>query len=260
MSNNVVNAVNGAGAAHVAIVTGAAQGLGQVIAEHLHAAGYRVAIADINLDAARALASRLDASGTTALALKLDVREKADFEAARDSLLASWGGVQVMVNNAAVTLHTPVMQISPEEFSSVVDTNLRGTFLGCQVFGSHFGANGYGRIVNLASLAGQNGGTAAGAHYASSKAGILVLTKIFAKELAGHGVTVNAIAPGPIDLPAVRASVPPGKLQGIIDNVIPVHQLGDPGFIADTVVHLASPQAGFVTGAAWDINGGIFMR
>lgn len=246
--------------AHVAVVTGAAQGLGQVIAERLHAAGYRVAIADIHLEAAQSLASQLDGSGATAIAIKLDVREKVDFETALDSLRARWGGVHVLVNNAAVTLHTPVMQISPDEFSSVLDTNLRGNLLGCQVFGSHFGACGYGRIINLASLAGQNGGTAAGAHYASSKAGILVLTKIFAKELAGRGVTVNAIAPGPIDLPAVRASVPAEKLQHIIDNVIPVHQLGDPRFIADTVVHLASPQAGFVTGAAWDINGGIFMR
>ncbi len=248
-------------AAHdVAIVTGAAQGLGEAIARRLHATGYKVALADVSLDKAEAVAQSLDASGETAMALQLDIRNKVDFETARDALIARWGGAQVLVNNATVTLHTPLMQISPEEFNTVITTNLGGTFLGCQVFGAYFAQQKYGRIINLASLAGQNGGTSAGAHYASSKAGILVLTKVVAKELANAGVTVNAIAPGPIDLPAVRATVPPEKLRHIIDNVIPVHQLGDANFIADTLVHLASRQAGYVTGAAWDLNGGIFMR
>lgn len=244
----------------VAIVTGAAQGLGAAIARRLHAAGYKVAVADLAFDQAQAVARSLDASGQTAIALQLDIRDKADFEAARDALVERWGAVQVLVNNATVTLHTPLMQISPEEFNRVITTNLGGTFLGCQVFGAYFAQQKYGRIINLASLAGQNGGTSAGAHYASSKAGILVLTKVVAKELAHAGVTVNAIAPGPIDLPTVRATVPPEKLQHIIDNVIPVHQLGDPAFIADTLLHLASRQAGYVTGATWDLNGGIFMR
>ncbi|MFO6421486.1 SDR family NAD(P)-dependent oxidoreductase [Hylemonella sp. W303a] len=244
----------------VALVTGAAQGLGEVIARRLHAAGYKVAVADLAMDKAEAVATSLDATGATAMALQLDIRQKADFEASRDRLLERWGSVQVLVNNATVTLHTPMMKISPEEFNHVITTNLGGTFFGCQVFGSYFAEQKYGRIINLASLAGQNGGTSAGAHYASSKAGILVLTKVVAKELAGAGVTVNAIAPGPIDLPTVRATVPAEKLQHIIDNVIPVHQLGNPDFIADTLVHLASRQAGYVTGAAWDLNGGIFMR
>lgn len=244
----------------IAIVTGAGQGLGEVIARRLHAAGYQVAVADLALDRAQAVAQSLDASGATAMALSLDIRKKADFEAARDALIAQWGSVQVLVNNAAVTLHTPVMQISPEEFNTTITTNLGGTFLGCQVFGAYFASQKYGRLLNLASLAGQNGGTAAGAHYASSKAGIIVLSKVFAKELAASGVTVNTLAPGPIDLPSVRATVPPEKLQHVIDHVIPVHQLGDPVYIADTLVHLASRQAGYVTGATWDLNGGIFMR
>ena len=244
----------------IAIVTGAGQGLGEVIARRLHAAGYKVAVADLALDTAQSVARSLDATGTTAMALPLDIRKKADFEAARDALLSKWGAVQVLVNNAAVTLHTPLMQISPEEFNSTITTNLGGTFLGCQVFGAYFASQKYGRLLNLASLAGQNGGTAAGAHYASSKAGITVLSKVFAKELAASGVTVNTLAPGPIDLPSVRATVSPEKLQHVIDHVIPVHHLGDPVYIADTIVHLASRQAGYVTGATWDLNGGIFMR
>lgn len=242
-----------------ALVTGAASGLGLCIAQALHAAGYRVAVTDRDADAAQAAALTLDASGATAIGLGLDVVSKAAFEAAADAVEARWGALQVAVNNAAVTLTTPVMQITPEEFEDVLRINLRGTFLGCQVFGARMAAAGYGRLVNIASLAGQNGGTASGAHYASSKAGILTLTKIFARELAARGVTVNAMAPGPLDLPSVRAAVPAEKLEKLV-ALIPVQKLGKPGFIAQQVVQLASPDADSCTGAAWDVNGGIFMR
>ena len=171
-----------------------------------------------------------------------------------------FGGVDILVNNAAMTPTTPVMEITPEEFDQVVAVNQRGTFLGCQVFGAHFAAQKYGRIVNMASLAGQNGGTAAGAHYASSKGAILTLTKIFARQFAADGVTVNAVAPGPMDMPSVRDKVPAERLAQIIETMIPVKSLGDADFVADIVVRLAGRDAGFVTGAAWDINGGIFMR
>lgn len=243
----------------IAVVTGAAAGLGQVIAGELHAAGYRVLLTDVDAAGAQAAAQALDASGTTAQGLALNVLNKADFEAALVHLKAGWGGPQVLVNNAALTLTTPVMQISPEEFSRVLDINLRGCFLGCQVFGAAMGEAGYGRIVNLASLAGQNGGTASGAHYASSKAGIITLTKIFARELGAANVTVNAIAPGPMELPSVRAAVPAERLAQIIET-IPVKRLGNPKFVATLAVQLASPEADFTTGATWDVNGGIFMR
>ncbi|WP_225862101.1 SDR family NAD(P)-dependent oxidoreductase [Ideonella benzenivorans] len=243
----------------IAVVTGAAAGLGQVIASELHGAGYRVLLTDVDAAGAQAAAQALDASGTTAQGLALNVLNKADFEAALAHLKAGWGLPQVLVNNAALTLTTPVMQISPEEFSRVLDINLRGCFLGCQVFGAAMGEAGYGRIVNLASLAGQNGGTASGAHYASSKAGILTLTKIFARELGAKGVTVNAVAPGPMDLPSVHAAVPAERLAQIV-KTIPVQRLGNPHFVARMVVLLASAEADFATGAAWDFNGGIFMR
>ena len=242
-----------------ALVTGAANGLGLCIAEALHAAGYRVAITDRDGAAAEAAASKLDASGATAFGLALDVVSKAAFEAAADAVESRWGQLHAAVNNAAVTVTTPVMQITPEEFEDVLRINLRGTFLGCQVFGARMAAAGYGRLVNIASLAGQNGGTASGAHYASSKAGILTLTKIFARELAPSGVTVNAMAPGPLDLPSVRAAVPAEKLEKLV-AMIPVQRLGNPKFIAAQVVQLASPEADSCTGAAWDVNGGIFMR
>ena len=243
----------------VALVTGAAQGLGNIIARRLHGAGYKLVLTDRTEDMARAAAAQLDASGDTVLPLALDVMQKSAFEAALAAVRERWGGLHVVVNNAAITPTTPVMQITPEEFDTVLAINLRGTFLGCQVFGAAMGAAGYGRLINVASLAGQNGGTASGAHYAASKGGILTLTKIFARELAASGVTVNAIAPGPMELPSVRAAVPPDRLEKLIE-MIPVKRLGNPAFVANLVVQLASAEADFATGAAWDVNGGIFMR
>ena len=248
-----------AATAPVALVTGAAAGLGLAIATELHTAGYRVLLTDRDGDAAASAAQALDPSGATAAGRALDVLAKADFEAALAACQSGWGLPRVLVNNAALTLTTPVMQISPEEFSRVTDVNLRGCFLGCQVVGAAMAAAGFGRIVNVASLAGQNGGTASGAHYAASKAGILTLTKIFARALAAQGVTVNAVAPGPLDLPSVHAMVPADKLAQIVQT-IPVQRLGDARFIARTVLLLADEAAASVTGAAWDLNGGIFMR
>ena len=243
----------------VALVTGAAQGLGNIIARRLHGAGYKLVLTDRTEDMARTAAAQLDASGDTVLPLALDVMQKAAFEAALAAACERWGGPHGAANNAAITPTTPVMQITPEEFDTVLAINLRGTFLGCQVFGAAMGAAGYGRLINVASLAGQNGGTASGAHYAASKGAILTLTKIFARELAASGVTVNAIAPGPMELPSVRAAVPPERLEKLIE-MIPVKRLGNPEFVASLVVQLASVEADFATGAAWDVNGGIFMR
>jgi len=152
-----------------------------------------------------------------------------------------------------------VMDITPEEFDAVVAINLKGTFLACQVVGKRFAERGYGRIVNIASLAGQTGGTATGAHYAAAKGGVLTLTKVFARELASQGVTVNAISPGPLDLPIVHESVPAEKLKSIV-QAIPTRSLGNADFIADAVLLLASPDAGSATGSCLDINGGLFMR
>lgn len=151
------------------------------------------------------------------------------------------------------------MNLAEADFTSVLTTNVNSIFFGCQVFGAAMAERGFGRIVNMASLAGQNGGTATGGHYAASKGAILTTTKVFARELAGRGVTVNAISPGPHDLPVVRATVPPDRLEGIVAG-IPVGRLGNPSFVADMVGLLTSDDAYFVTGACWDVNGGLYLR
>ncbi|BAI74415.1 3-oxoacyl-[acyl-carrier-protein] reductase (plasmid) [Azospirillum sp. B510] len=246
-----------------AVVTGGASGFGALAVRALHRAGFRVVITDLATDAAteaaEALARELDLSGETAVSGTLDVSKPEDFQLILDRCVERWGSVEVLVNNAARTAVKPVLEIDVDEFNAVMATNAGGTFAGSQIFGRHFKQRGYGRIINMASLAGQNGGTATGAHYAASKGAILTLTKIFARDLAPFGVTCNAIAPGPMDTPMVRSVLTPDRLPAALAG-IPVGQLGDPAFVADLVALLAKPDSGFVTGACWDVNGGIYMR
>lgn len=244
----------------VIVITGAGQGLGACIAKALLNSGFRVAITDVSQDKAAAAAQALSKDTSLVAGFKLDVTQKADFEQALSDVEAHFGGVQGLVNNAAMTLTTPVMDVTAEEFDNVLRVNLRGTLFGCQVFGAYFADKNYGRIVNMASLAGQNGGTASGVHYASSKGGIITMTKVFAGHLAAKGVTVNAVAPGPMDLPIVHELVSPEKLAHLLDNVIPVKALGSPDFIGAMVTQLVSRDAFGVTGATWDANGGLSMR
>ncbi|WP_280426518.1 SDR family NAD(P)-dependent oxidoreductase [Nocardia carnea] len=242
--------------APVAVVTGGANGLGAHIVRRLHAAGHAVAVADLAGIDAKALAAEL---GGAARGYTVDVADKASLEQLLATVVADYGGVQVLVNNAARTQARPLMEITAEELDAVMAVGFRGTFQACQLFGAHMAAHGYGRIVNMASLAGQNGGTATGGHYASAKGAVITLTKVFARELAPSGVTVNAVSPGPQDSPVVHDIVGEGNLDAFARS-IPVGRLGDPAFIADMVALLASPAAASVTGACWDANGGLYMR
>lgn len=242
---------------NVALVTGGAGGLGQAIGKRLLAEGFRVCLAD--LDEAALARSAGELASDYLITKRLDVTDRSQFEAATAELSERWGGVGVLVNNAALTRTTPLFEISAEEFDAVTAVALKGTFLGCQALGSHMRGHGYGRIVNIASLAGQNGGAATGAHYAAAKGGILTLTKVFARDLATSGVTVNAISPGPLDLDSVRALLPPDKLEAVI-KTIPTGTLGDPDYIARLVALLADPQAVSATGATYDVNGGLYLR
>lgn len=243
----------------VAVVTGAGSGLGEVIVRRLHAEGYAVAVADIDIDAARQVASSLAGEGgATALALTVDVSSRPALERLLAEVVDRLGPVDVLVNNAARTMTTPVLEISADELDAVMKVNFNGTFQACQVFGAAMAERGYGRIVNMASLAGQNGGTTTGGHYASSKGAIVAATKVFARDLASRGVTVNAISPGPLDSPMVRQVFGEGFDEAA--KAVPVGRFGSMPFIAEMVVLLASPEAASVTGATWDANGGLYLR
>ena len=243
----------------IAVITGAAGGMGAHIARRLHADGRKVVLTDIDTAAVEALAAELSPDGATARGIRLDVSAREDFEAGLAACQRLWGTPTILVNNAAITQAADLMTLEAAEFNRVLTTNVDSAFFGCQVFGAAMGTAGSGRIVNMASLAGQNGGTATGGHYAASKGAILTVTKIFAQELAKQGVTVNAIAPGPHDLPVVRATVPADRLDAVIAR-IPVGRLGSAAFVADMVALLTSDDAYFVTGACWDVNGGLYVR
>ena len=240
-----------------ALVTGGGRGIGEAIARELHGGGAKVAVTDVNADTAEAVAHALDPSGETAMAFALDVRHKAAFEASRDRLVQRWGGVDIVVNNAGYAKRTPTADITPEEFDEIVAINMRSVFLSCQVYAPHMTARGYGRIVNITSLGGQNGGTVASAHYAAAKAGAIMLTKYFAQQLAGTGVTVNAIAPGPIATAKGRLS---SEQIRAIEQRVPAGRFGEASEIAAAAALLASDRSGFFVGATLDMNGGLYVR
>jgi 3-oxoacyl-[acyl-carrier protein] reductase len=244
-------------APRVAFVTGSAQGIGLAIARELHRVGMTVVMADRNEEGNQAAAADIDADGARVEAVTLDVREPDAAVAAIDDAVTRLGGLDVLVNNAAVTNATRLWDVSIDEWDDVIDTNLRSVFLLARAAGAHMRDRGAGRIVNMGSLAAQ-AARPSGAPYTASKAGIVALTRLFARELAPYGVTVNAIAPGPMDTPMIQA-VPP-EVVGRLVAEVPVGRIGRPEEIAALVAFLVSDRAGFITGATYDINGGVLMR
>ncbi len=240
------------------MVTGAAQGLGQAIADRLVRDGYRVAYVDINDQGCLQAAQAQDPSGETAVAIRADVRALDSVEACFGEVLGRWDAVDVWVNNAARTASRPFLEIDPEEWDDVLAVNLRGTYFGCRVAGAHMCERRSGRIINLASLAGQWGRSLTGAHYSASKGGIQALTRTAATAFASSGVTVNAIAPAAIEGPQA-AAMPPDKLAAYAEQ-IPVGRLGRPDEVSAVAAFLASEEASFITGATYDVNGGMLMR
>jgi 3-oxoacyl-[acyl-carrier protein] reductase len=238
-----------------ALVTGAGRSIGAAVARRLAADGAHVVLGDVDLAAASEVAASI---GSEASAVALDVRSRSSFEDAVEAVVRDHGGIDVLVNNAALTIARPFFEIPDDEWDDVLAVNLRGVFLGCQVAGARMRDQRSGRIVNLSSTAGQQGSAVNGAHYAASKAGILGLTKSAALELASFGVTVNAVAPAAIEGPLVDA-LPAAKRTALV-GAIPVGRLGRPEEIAALIAFLASDEAGYITGATLDANGGMLRR
>ncbi|MEV6901741.1 SDR family NAD(P)-dependent oxidoreductase [Amycolatopsis sp. NPDC051372] len=239
-------------------MTGAGRGIGAAVAERLHGLGHRVALLDIDPVSSAAKARELDASGATAAAFAVDVRDPTAVRAVAEQVRRAFGEPEILVNNAARTRSRSVWDIEVTEWDDVLATNLRSVFLLTRELAPAMRERGWGRVVNLASLAGQQGGLVAGAHYASSKAGVLVLTKVFAKELAASGVTVNAVAPAATRTP-VMDELDAGQLEAA-EAAIPVGRFGRAEEVADLVGYLCGENTGYITGATFDINGGLFMR
>ncbi|MEW1550864.1 SDR family oxidoreductase [Streptomyces tsukubensis] len=243
----------------VALVTGAGRGIGAAIAERLHESGHRVALLDRDGDAVTGLSAVLDPAGAgTALPLRADVDDTDAVHAALRETAAAWQAPDILVNNAARTVPGSVWDIELAEWDAVLATNLRSVLTLTRLCAPAMRDRGWGRVVNLSSLAGQQGGTLAGAHYSAAKAGVLALTKVFARELAAHGVTVNAVAPAAVETPAVAGLGPAAVAEAA--RQIPVGRMGRPSEVAGLVAYLVSEEGGYVTGATFDINGGTHMR
>jgi 3-oxoacyl-[acyl-carrier protein] reductase len=242
-------------AGRVALVTGAARGLGRATAARLLERGAAVAVN--GRDAGRA-AEAARALGERAFAVPGDL---ADPAAAREIVartLARCGRLDVLVNNAAVALPTRFERIAEEEWRRTLDVNVTAPFLLLRAALPAMKAAGYGRVVNLSSTAGKSVSTLGGAHYTTSKAALLGLTRAAAKELGPHGITVNAVCPGLIDTELTRENATAAELAAYARS-FPVPRLGQPVEVADLICFLASEQAGYITGAALDINGGDLM-
>ena len=236
-----------------AVVTGGARGIGALAVRALHRAGFRTIITDADPgDEAAALASELDLAGDTAVTATLDVTRAEDLESILQKCIDRWGSVEVLVNTTTRSRAMRLLEMAPSDFTETLTVNAGGTFLASQIFGRHFKARGYGRIINLATPHGDNGSGASTTHDANSEGAMLTLTRMFARDFADFGVTCNAIALGPMAM----AMMPPAPYAAQLDSergVFSTGQLGDPVFIGELVALLAGVHAGLVNGACWEV-------
>jgi NAD(P)-dependent dehydrogenase (short-subunit alcohol dehydrogenase family) len=243
----------------VALVTGASRGLGRATAARLLELGAAVAVNVRGAGRAAALAAEIGSGGESrTLAVPGDVASGADVRGMVERTLDAFGRLDVLVNNAAFAPTTRFEQIAEEEWRRALDVNLTGVFLTIQAALPAMKEQGYGRVVNLSSTAGKTVSTLGGAHYTASKTGLLGLTRAAAKELGRYGITVNAVCPGLIDTELTREAATPERLAAHAAG-FPVPRLGTALEVADLICFLASDRAGYITGAALDINGGDLM-
>jgi NAD(P)-dependent dehydrogenase (short-subunit alcohol dehydrogenase family) len=244
--------------ARVAVVTGGASGIGLAIAERLTADGHTVAIFDRNGDAANEAASAITASGGKAIGLSVDVTDRPRVEEALGEVTDQLGVPLILVNNAGIDGFSPFLKIDVDTWRRVIEVNLTGTFHCCQAAIPAMIEAGWGRIVNISSSSAQ-GGQQMMAHYVSSKAGMIGLTKSLALEFGKKGITVNTIPPGFIDTPMLRAADAKGLLgKGVEHNekLTPVGRVGRPEDIAAAAAFLCRDEASYITGQIIGVNGG----
>ncbi|WP_179107010.1 SDR family NAD(P)-dependent oxidoreductase [Variovorax sp. KK3] len=252
----------------IALLTGGTGGLAQATAERFAAEGITVVIADLDAQRAGEAADALPGDGHRGIGM--DVADEASVRAVFEQVESELGPVAVLgcfagrLSTRSAPGRVLLTELTLDEWEGVNAVNARGTFLCIREMARRRATVPvpHGRIITIASLAGQQGGLAAGAAYSASKGAVLALTKVCARELASQGITVNAIAPGPIDTQMLRSTVPVERAGEKYEHLqgIPLARVGLPGEIAAAVAWLASVDAGFVTGATIDVNGGLYMR
>jgi len=244
----------------VAVVTGAASGMGLAIARHLAARGERVALLDCNREAAERAAKDLRAAAAAAIAVQADVTDRAAVDAALDEVRAQLGPIAIMVTSAGLDAFEAFPDVTIESWERILAVNLTGTFHCLQAALPDMLAARWGRMVTLSSSSAQSGAPRM-AHYVAAKAGVIGLTKALALEFARHGITVNNIPPGIIDTPMLRSAESRGDVGKLekIARMIPVGRTGTPEEIAATCGFLCSDEAGFITGQVIGVNGGMVL-
>ena len=239
----------------VALVTGAAMGIGAAIAEQLACDAMTVLISDINLEEAEKTAHRFRAEGLSAQALQLDVAQPASVDTAFDHIAKTYGRCDVMVNNAGIAKTFPFLDFPLDNWLATMNINLTGTLLCSQRAARLMVPRRWGRIINIASVAGMRAVGKGRTAYGTSKAAVIGLTRQIASELAEHGITANAIAPGPVDTPMTEVLHSPAFREAYT-GAIPMKRYGRPDEIAGAVAFLASENAAYITGAAIPVDGG----
>jgi len=240
----------------VAIVTGAAQGIGQAISTALSQEGARLVVSDIQEQAALAAANQLVADGREAMAVAVNVADGESVRSMVERVLSSWGKIDILVNNAGITRDALLIRMKEADWDSVLDINLKGVFHCTKAVLPTMTKQRYGKIVNIASIVGVMG-NAGQANYVASKAAVIGLTKTVAREYASRGITVNAVAPGFIET-AMTSALTQEVRQRLMEQ-IPLGRLGTPQDVANAVLFLASDQAGYLTGQVLHVNGGMLM-
>ena len=237
-----------------AIVTGGANGIGREIALRLAAAGAAVLVADRDGAEADAVAGEVEAAGGRAVGRSVDVRDPAGCEALVAVACEAFGRLDTLVTSAGIARSQPFLRTTLELWQETLAVNLTGTFLCCQAATPAMVAAGGGRIITLASVSGERGGTGRAA-YGASKGGVITLTRVMAVELARHNITVNAIAPGPVETPMVAALHTAEDRTAWLGSV-PARRYGTPAEVAAAAVFLASDEASYVTGHVLNVDGG----
>lgn len=241
----------------VALVTGAAAGIGAAICRRFAREGIAVGVLDLNIDDASKVAEEINSSGGKAVALQANVADRSQVEAAVNTLRDTFGPVTIVVNNAGITGWVPFEEIDDAAWDRMMEINLKGTFIVTQTVLPDMKAAKWGRIVNISSSSAQNG-TALMAHYSASKGGVISFTKTLALELSPLGITVNNIPPasiaGTVMFEATKDKMPMPVEE--IAKMLPVRRLGEPEDIANAAAWLVSEDTGYVTGQTIGVNGG----